>query len=83
MAIDSDNIEYNIEQVGNCMTCCCAGEGCFLTTLQAKDGTDGGYIYLSTYDMEKLASQFVTVRTEQKQQSGGEGAPSEARDMTR
>jgi len=48
-------IQYDVRQVGNFMTCCFGGEGCFNTTL-----TGPGTVYLQSMSYEKLIRTLVT-----------------------
>ena len=54
MVAFTPSIEYDVRQVGNCMTCCCGGEGCFNTKL-----TGPGEIYLESCSYEKLEKLLV------------------------
>jgi len=51
----TDGIGYDIQQVGNFLTCCCGGEGCYNTKL-----TGPGSIVLQTISYEKLVRLLVT-----------------------
>jgi len=63
----TDGIGYDVKQVGNVMSCCCGGEGCFNTEL-----TGPGVVYLQSVTYEKLARKIVTV-IEGKGGGGGGG----------
>ena len=50
----SDGINYDVKQVGNFVTCCLGGEGCFNTVL-----TGPGTIYLQSLSYEKLIRMLL------------------------
>ena len=81
-----DSIEYDAVNAGSFALCCCAGEGCYMTTLTGKSGGPGGKIWVQSFNMEKLTRLLVTVNEESEGGDGGGdggGAPASAEDMER
>eukprot|EP00621_Florenciella_sp_RCC1693_P012920 CAMPEP_0182543398 /NCGR_PEP_ID=MMETSP1323-20130603/31593_1 /TAXON_ID=236787 /ORGANISM="Florenciella parvula, Strain RCC1693" /LENGTH=284 /DNA_ID=CAMNT_0024754333 /DNA_START=45 /DNA_END=899 /DNA_ORIENTATION=- len=84
-----DSIQFDATRTGDCSPkgcclVCCGGEGLWLTTLTGKDDTDGGFVWLQSYNMDKLDSLLVTERQENEGgDGGGGGAPIEASEMER
>ena len=73
IVVDSDvivgfekDVQFEVKQVGSCMTCCLGGEGCYNTVL-----TGPGTVYLQSISIDKLMAQLVTVQ--QESDSGGDG----------
>lgn len=82
-----DSVQFDAVQNGGCspkgcLLCCCGGEGLWLTTLEGKEGMGGGFVWLQSYNMDKLDALLVHVHQEQKDDGGG-GAPAEAAEMER
>ena len=53
----TNGINYDVQQVGNFMTCCFGGEGCFNTAL-----TGPGTIWLQSNNFDKLINSLVIKR---------------------
>ena len=51
----TNTIHYDVKRVGNCVTCCCAGEGCFNTLL-----TGPGDVFIQSMPYEKLLAFIVS-----------------------
>mmetsp|Transcript_19373 Transcript_19373/g.51001 ORF Transcript_19373/g.51001 Transcript_19373/m.51001 type:complete len:208 (+) Transcript_19373:3-626(+) len=89
LVVDTDSVVafqvsvgYDVRTVGNCVTCCIGGEGCYNTEL-----TGPGTIYLQSQSYEKLI-KFLTKPAPPTKNNGegggggGEGAP-EGEEMDR
>ena len=50
----TDGVKYDVQQVGTCITMCCAGEGCYNTAL-----TGPGTIYIQSLSYERLVRLLV------------------------
>lgn len=50
-------VQFKVERVGNCLTCCCGGEGCFNTVLEGP-----GTVYVQSLSYEKLLNMLVKTK---------------------
>ena len=81
----TEGVGYDVKTVGNLVTCCCSGEGCFNTEL-----TGPGTVYLQTLSYEKLVTMLVNVkggnqrdRAKRSADRASGGAPSDSQTMER
>ena len=79
----TEGVGYDVKTVGNLVTCCCSGEGCFNTEL-----TGPGTVYLQTLSYEKLITMLVNVKggNQRDKKNDGRasgGAPSDSQTMER
>lgn len=75
-----ENMSFDVRQVGNFITCCCGGEGCFNTVLRGP-----GTVYLQSFGIEKLTKLMITAGGGGDGGGGaaGGGAPVDVQEMER
>lgn len=75
----TDGVGYDVRQVGNFLTCCFGGEGCFNTELSGP-----GTVYLQSLSYEKLIRLLVRKQGNAKKDTNeSSGAPLDAAAMER